>query len=322
MLRMMLLAILVLGFSSTTIAQDNPFDRTGNTPPLSIDISTNPNATQYASIVIYRWDAARQVGVLVEGFAVPAYPIIPVDPPGSGGGGGPMDPDSVAGGVRSASPSTHATSFPPIIVRGHRWWPNLRRLGYTLIDSYERIRSLAEGNLKRCGDAQRQRDFLRCEANDGYEPAQIDCGGVPNGFVADTAPAAANIFSSACRTHASCIRTVGASRANCARNFRTALEQKCDAFYPPGGFPGSALPPSEYQRLNDGCRIQAGLYSVYDIGDAPMVAMYVWLTNNSVPALIDTMPARDLPVSNENWTEAEHRAACKKAGDDELRYCM
>jgi hypothetical protein len=100
------------------------------------------------------------------------------------------------------------------------------------------------------------------------------------------------------------------------------LEQKCDAFYPPSGFPGSALPPSEYQRLNDGCRIQAGLYSIYDIGDAPMVAMYVWLTNNSVPALIDTMRAKDLPVSFENWTEAEHRAACKKAGDDELRYCM
>ncbi len=321
MFRILCFSFVMLAISNSSHAEKQLLPQWGAAQPLTINITASPLVTEYASVAMYRWDASRQVGVLVETYAIPGLPMIPVNPRG---GGGYIDPNSVGSTDRYAGDvsTNDTTSFPPIIVRGHRFWLGMMRLGYTMIDSYERYRAVRESNLAQCADAQRDRDRLQCDDDDGDEPPQLDCGAASNGFVVDTAPAAAGIFSNACSVHASCIRQFGASRSNCASRFRSAIESQCDTYYPTAGFPGGSFPPSEYRILNEGCRLQAIAYSVPGIGDAGLVAFGIWLGQYSNSALLDPMTVDTLPVSDTNWNEGQHRADCKDAGDREARFCQ
>jgi hypothetical protein len=316
-------ALVVLSLSTASDAQQTLLPQWG-TPPSPISLTANPTATQYASVAMYRWDPARQVGVRIETYAIPAYPLIPVGPPGSGGGG-VVDPNAASGTDRDAPIAYRGTtSFPEIIVRAHRWWGGIGRLGVTLIDSYERIQAVRESLAAQCNSAQMEMQRFQCDADDGDPPAS-GCGSVPNGFVGGTTASASQMFANACTLHSACLRVPGESSVFCGVQLQSEMKRACDLFYPISGIPGSSIPVSTFQNLNNGCRLQADVYATGDIPaqSADAIALLVtWYGNNMGQVLGSWARPDNMPTSPAAVEEARRQAKCKAAQEKVDRYCV
>ncbi len=292
--------------------------------PLNITVTANPTTAGYASVAMYRWDANLQAGVLVETFSIPGLPSIPVDPPGSGGGG-IIIPNSAGGSDRNGAIQLRATTrFPRIIVRGHPLWFGIGRLGVTLIDSYERIQAVRESNAVQCLDGQRRLDRFQCDVDDG-DPAPTGCGSAPNGFVGDTVPAASQIFANACTIHSSCIRRLGASIASCASTLGYEMDRLCDAFYPIEGIPGSTIPVATYRNLNGGCHLQTDVYVMAGwsatIVDTAIAALRAWVQTFRGGDLGAWAQGDNLPTGPAAYAEAQRQTKCKDARDIVNQFC-
>jgi hypothetical protein len=333
MIRTICFAVAILAFSSTSNAEETPLPQWGATPPLTIDITAGSTANQYASVAMYRWDPVRQVGVRVETYAIPAYPMIPVGPPGSGGGGS-VDPNSASGTSTDRGGATvyrgGTTTFPEIIVRAHRWWGGIGRIGYTLIDSYERFQALRNSNQAKCNAAMIQFEHNQCDDDDGTEQApQTGCSnsvspGATDNFVGNSTPGSYGIFRNACNRHSSCIHQVGVNRSSCDTALRQDMERQCNDFFPAGGFPGSNVPPSVYQNLNVGCQLQTLAYTDHGplAGDSSMVALLAWYSQNTGgQALGGWFQADSMPASDAAWAEAQRQSRCKQARDLHDQFC-